>query len=251
MSSAKASLTTSQGVSAVVAGIIGHFLFSLAWFTLIFGVLGLIARNVLFDLLDSAIRQVELTGEAGEGIRGTIEAVRGALGTLNLVLIIGAAVTIVIAFLISGGIMKAGKVRKPFGATFAAMVIAGILDLGLFWLYLFIGLSASEETGFFPTYPIAFVIGTVVIGALVWLWMAHLRRPAIAEAEGTAAAQVGSADGSPVVIAPETGPVLDTSNDPPASAPVLDPVQAEVVSAEAPPAKKPAAAEPPAGTEPS
>src|SRR5215217_1478390 len=141
MAQPKAPLTTSQGVSAIIAGIIGHFLFSLAWFTLILGVLGLIAHNVLFGLLDSAIEQVELTGDAGAGALGVMEAVRSALGTVNLVLIIGSAVSIIIAFLISGGIMKAGKVRKPFGATFSAMVIVGILDLGLFWLYLFIGLG--------------------------------------------------------------------------------------------------------------
>jgi hypothetical protein len=262
MSPAKASLTTSQGVSAIIAGIVGHFLFSLAWFTLILGVLGLVARNVLFGLLDTAISQIELTGEAGEGILGTIEAVRGALGTLNLVLIISSAVSIVIAFLISGGIMKAGGVRKPFGATFAAMVIAGILDLGLFWVYLFIGLNASEETGFFPTYPIAFVIGTVVIGALVWLWMAHLRRPLLSDSEVTTAEQVGSADGSPVVVAPQHTPVLDHSADPPAVAPVADPVEAEVAAAEpstVPAAKKPTTKKPttsktptpPTGSDPS
>jgi hypothetical protein len=95
------------------------------------------------------------------------------------------------------------------------------------------------------------VIGTVVIGALVWLWMAHLRRPLLSEVEGTPAAEVGSADGSPVVLAPAAAPVLDTSNDPPASAPVLDPVEAEVVparpvpaSSATTPAKKPAAKTP-------
>ena len=154
-------------------------------------------------------------------------------------LIVSSAVSIIIAFLISGAIMKAGKVRKPFGATFAAMVIAGILDLGLFWVYLFIGLNASEETGFFPTYPIAFVIGTVVIGALVWLWMAHLRRPLESEVEGATAAQVGSADRSPVAVAPEPAPVLDRSNDPPATAPVPDPVATEVVTTESPTTSEP------------
>ena len=168
------------------------------------------ARNVVFGLIDSTTEQVELTGEAGEGVVGIIDSLRDALGTLNLVLIIGSAVSIVIAFLISGGIMKAGKVRKPFGTTFSAMLIAGILDLGLFWLYLFIGLSASEETGFLPTYPIAFVIGTVVIGALVWLWMAHLRRPALSEVEAA----------EPVLaVDPTYGTPAEVTQD----APVLDP----------------------------
>ena len=224
MSTAKASLTTSQGVSAIIAGIIGHFLFSLAWFTLILGVLGLVARNILFDLLDSATEQVELTGEAGEGALGVIDVVRSVLGTVNLVLIISSAVSIIIAFLISGGIMKAGKVRKPFGATFSAMVIVGILDLGLFWLYLFIGLSASDETGFLPTYPIAFVIGTVVIGALIWLWMAHIRRAPLSEVE--AAEPVPALDeaySAPVTHAEDSTPVLDASADGTADAPVIDP----------------------------
>ena len=224
MAQPKASLTTSQGVSAIIAGIIGHFLFSLAWFTLILGVLGLIARNVLFGLLDSAIEQVELTGDAGEGALGVMEAVRSALGTVNLVLIISSAVSIVIAFLISGGIMKAGKVRKPFGATFSAMVIVGILDLGLFWLYLFIGLGANDETGFLPTYPIAFVIGTVVVGALIWLWMAHLRRAPLSEVEAAEAAPaIDSAYGAQMEHPADDAPVLDATAAGTADAPVVDP----------------------------
>jgi hypothetical protein len=211
-------------VSAVVAGIIGHFLFSLAWFTLILGVLGLVARSVVFGLIDATTEQVELTGEAGEGVVGAIEAVRGALGTLNLVLIISAGVSIVIAFLISGGIMKAGKVRKPFGATFSAMLIVGILDLGLFWLYLFIGLSASDETGFLPTYPIAFVLGTTVVGALVWLWMAHLRRAPLGEVEAAQAAPaLDSAYGEHTERTADDAPVLDPNAAGTADAPALDP----------------------------
>ena len=224
MSTAKASLTTSQGVSAIIAGIIGHFLFSLAWFTLILGVLGLVARNVVFDLIDSTTKQVELTGEAGEGVIGIIGSLRDVLGTLNLVLIISSAVSIIIAFLISGGIMKAGKVRKPFGATFSAMVIVGILDIGLFWLYLFIGLGASDETGFLPTYPIAFVIGTVVVGALVWLWMAHIRRAPLSEVEAAEAApMLDPTYGTGEVPIAEPAPVLDPAADGTASAPVVDP----------------------------
>jgi hypothetical protein len=224
MSTAKVPLTTSQGVSAIVAGIIGHFLFSLAWFTLILGVLGLVARNVVFGLIDSTTEQVELTGEAGEGVVGIIGSLRDVLGTLNLVLIIGSAVSIIIAFLISGGIMKAGRVRKPFGATFSAMVIVGILDIGLFWLYLFIGLGASDETGFLPTYPIAFVIGTVVVGALVWLWMAHIRRAPLSEVEAAEAAPVlDPAYGTGEVPIAEPAPVRDPAAAGTADAPVIDP----------------------------
>ena len=224
MATPKTSLTTSQGVSAIIAGIIGHFLFSLAWFTLIIGVVGLVAKNLVFDAIDNLIAQIELTGDAGASIINTIEALRAALGTLSIVFIISSAVSIVIAFLISGAIMKAGKVRKPFGATFAAMVIVGILDLGLFWVYLFIGLNASEETGFFPTYPIAFVIGTIVIGALVWLWMAHLRRAPLAEVEAAQPVPaVESTDGAVTEHAAADAPVLDPAAAGTADAPVLDP----------------------------
>jgi hypothetical protein len=233
MASPKASLTTSQGVSTIIAGIVGHFLFSLAWITLVLGVIGLLAKNVVFALIDTWISQLELTGDGGEGVVSFIETLRSALNTLSLVLIVSSAVSILIAFLISGGIMKAGNVRKPFGTTLSAMIIVAILDLGLFWLYLFIGLNASEETGFFPTYPIAFVIGTVVVGALVWLWMAHLRRSPLSEVEATPAdPAIDRADGSPVLVAPDTPPVLDPAAVPPADAPVPDPVESEVVLAE-------------------
>ena len=165
-----------------------------------------------------------MTGEAGEGRHRHHRVTPRALGTLNLVLIISSAVSIIIAFLISGGIMKAGKVRKPFGATFSAMVIVGILDIGLFWLYLFIGLSASDETGFLPTYPIAFVIGTIVIGALVWLWMAHIRRAPLSEVEAAEAAPVlDPAYGTGEVPIAEPAPVLDPAVDGTADAPVVDP----------------------------
>ncbi len=244
MASPKASLTTSQGVSAVIAGIIGHLLFSIGWLTLILGVIGLVAKGFIFAAIDNLIAQIELTGDAGQTVINTIETVRGLLNTLSLVFIISSAVGIIIAFLISGGIMKAGKVRKPFGATFSAMVIVAILDLGLFWVYLFIGLNASGEngTGFIPTYPIAAVIGTIVVGALIWLWMAHIRRPLLSEVEATTAVPaVAPAGATPAVVAADA-PVLDSSATPAADAAVIDPAEPEAVVAK--PATKPAAKKP-------
>ena len=195
-------LTTGQGVSAVVAGIVGHLLYSLALFTLVVGLVGLIARAALFAWIDGIVEQIELTGDGGAALLDLLETVRGVLNTIGLVLVISSAVSILIAFLISGAIMKAGGVRKPFGATFAALLIVTVLDLGLFWVYLFIGLTASEEIGFLPTYPIAWTVGTVVLGALVWLWMAHIRRPTVDEvsvAPATAAVEppAGPAPASP------------------------------------------------------
>lgn len=248
--SSKASLTTSQGVSAVIAGIIGHLLFSLAWLTLVIGVVGLVSKNLIFSAIDNLINQIELRGDAGSTLVNILETVRGALNTLSLVFIISSAVSIVIAFLISGAIMKAGKVRKPFGATFSAMVIVGILDIGLFWLYLFIGFSASDETGFLPTYPIAAVIGTVVVGALVWLWMAHIRRAPLSEVEAAHAVPAvvttdpvtAESEAAAAVAPAATAPVLDTSSEPAASAPVVDP-DAPVTAVE-PAVKKPVASKP-------
>lgn len=245
----KASLTTSQGVSAIIAGIVGHLLFSLAWFTLVIGVVGLIAKGLIFGLIDSFVNQIELTGEAGAGALGALQGLRAALDALSLIVIIGSLVSIVVAFLISGAIMKAGKVRKPWGATISAMLIVGFLDLGLFWVYLFIASSASDSTGFFPTYPIVAIIGTIVVGALVWLWMAHVRRPLLSEVE--AAPAVPAAPGAAPVAPAADAPVLDASAAPPADAPVVDPTEpalaepapADAVPAEAAPAEV-AAAEP-------
>lgn len=244
---AKAQLTGGQGAAAVIAGVIGHFLFSIAWAGLLLSLGFLLFRAFFNGLIEQFLNSATLEGDAGNTIAQILQTIQGLLATLSIVLIVLNALGIVFAYFISWLILKIGKVRKPGGTTFSSILIVAILDGGLLLLSLAIGSTFARNTDAGSPFLIVWVVVTAVVGALVWLWMAWVRRgPA---PEGAVAAPAASAAVSPAADAP----VLDASATPAAEAPVVDPT-APVADAPAAPAKKPAtrkapAAKPPAGTD--
>ena len=97
----------------------------------------------------------------------------GLLGGVFIGSLVGSAVLVLLGFLVSGWILKGGRVRKPWGTTWSAILIAGLLGLPLLFAYAAI---SSDELPF----PLVALLGTVIVGVLVWLWMTWGHRgPAI------------------------------------------------------------------------
>jgi hypothetical protein len=246
---AKAQLTPGQGAAAIIAGVIGHFLFSIAWAGLLISIIFLAARSFFNALIQQFLDSSTLEGDAGSTITGFLQSIQGILNTLSIVFLVLNAIGIVFAFFISWLILRIGKVRKPGGATFSSFIIVAILDGGLLLLSLVIGSSIARNTDASSPLIIVWVVITAVVGALVWLWMVWVRRgPA---PEGAAVA------GAPAVATTADAPKLDAGAAPVAEAPVVDPAAPaapEAVEAPAAPVKKPTtrkapAAKPPAGTD--
>jgi len=167
----KATLTGGQTGAAVVAGIFGHLFFAAGWITLGITLLGGIIAGVLGGTLASF-------GDAfsADGIK-IFDSAGGVLGGIVLGLLIAAAVLIVLSIVVSGLILRRGKVRKPWGTTWTAVLISAIIDLPLILVYF----AIARATDGVPFLLIA-LVGTLVIGVLVWLWMTWAHRgPAAVE----------------------------------------------------------------------
>lgn len=162
----KATLTGGQTGAAVVAGIFGHLLFAAGWITLGVTLLGGTIAAILGGTIQSIGDGAEIFGSAG-----------GVLGGIVLGFSIGAVVLMVLSIVVSGLILRRGKVRKPWGTTWTAVIIAAIIDLPLILAYL----AIARATDGLP-FPLVALIGTVVVGILVWLWMTWAHRgPAVVE----------------------------------------------------------------------
>jgi hypothetical protein len=243
---AKAQLTSGQGAAAIIAGVIGHFLFSIAWAGLLISLGFLIFRTAIMGLLDRFLGDATLEGDAGDTVAGWITTLQGILNTLSIVFIVLAAIGIVFAFFISWLILKIGKVRKPGGATLTSFIIVALLDGGLLLLTLAIGSSiASNTTDSGSPFIIVWVVVTAVVGALVWLWMVWIRRGPAPET-----VEVLVAPGVAAVTPPADAPVLDAGAEPAAEAPVVDPVAPVVVEDAVVVEEVVPETKPPAGTDP-
>ena len=162
----KATLTGGQVGAAIFAGIFGHLLFAAGWIILGVSLLGGVIAGIPGGTVQSIGDGAEIFGSAG-----------GVLGGIVLGLVIAAVVLIILAVVVSGLILRRGRVRKPWGTTWTAVVISAIIDLPLLVAYF----AIARATDGVP-FPLIALVGTVVVGILVWLWMTWAHRgPAAVE----------------------------------------------------------------------
>lgn len=186
----KATLTGRQVRSAVFAGILGHLLFAAGWIALGAVLLG----GIIVGILGGAASSIGGLFSS-EGIAGVFDQAGGIVGGVLLGLVIGALVLMVLGYLISGAILKRGTVRKPWGTTWTAVLIAALVDVPLLVAYF----AIARSTEGIPFLLIAF-IGTVVIGILIWLWMTFAHRgsaSAFADAKNVTASGVATPIATP------------------------------------------------------
>lgn len=188
----KAKLTGGQVVSAVFAGIFGHLLFAVGWITL-----GLVLLSgLIFSLLGVSISSIFAQFLPDSG--AFFDNAGGILGGVFIGFLVGAVVLMLLGFLVSGWILKGGKVRKPWGTTWSAILIVALLNLPLLVAYAAI---SSDQLPF----PLVAVLGTLIVGVLVWLWMTWGHRGPASEFAGVSVS--GSATATPVEPAAPAAPI--------------------------------------------
>ena len=164
----KASLNSRQVLTAISAGIVGHFFFSVGWTTLWLAAAGGALTGILGLTLESFAREVS----SGVDLGTIFDNAGGVIGGVLIGIVIGSVIVLVLAFLFSGWILKGGKVRKPWATTFTSMLIAALLSLPLFLLY--IAIAGSGDGG--APYTLVAFLGTLIVGVLIWLWMTWAHR---------------------------------------------------------------------------
>lgn len=181
----KAKLTGRQVVAAVFAGIFGHLLFALGWITLGLVILASIAVLLLGGTIGS------ISGMFGEVdvIADFLANASGLVGVLGLAFGIGAVVLAFLGVLVSALILRGGKVRRPWATTWSAVGIAAVIDVPLLFVYASIS-RRSDNAGFF----LVAILGTVVVGILVWLWMTWGHRGSASEFAGVSSSASGTID---------------------------------------------------------
>lgn len=194
----KATLNGRQVLTAIFAGIVGHFFFSVGWTTLWLAAAGGALTGILGLTLEGFAREIS----SGADLGTIFDNAGGVIGGVLIGIVIGSVIVLVLAFLFSGWILKGGKVRKPWATTFTSMLIAAVVSLPLFLLY--IAIAGSGDGG--APYALVAFLGTIIVGVLIWLWMTWAHRgpapesavaveaptstpPAIPQAEAPAGAQ--------------------------------------------------------------
>jgi len=187
----KAQLTGGHVVAAIFAGIFGNLLFSAGWtslgVTLLGGLFAVIFGGSISAIIGSFTDPASIApffDNAGGLVSGVV--IGFGVGSVALMLL---------GFLISGWILKGGKVRKPWGTTWTAVLLSALLNVPL----LFAWFAIANSTDGLPVGLIV-VLGTAVVGILLWLWMTWAHRGYASEFVGTSV--TASATSSTPVEAP-------------------------------------------------
>jgi hypothetical protein len=172
----KAHLTGPHYTAAIFAGLVGNLLFSVG--------LGIVGATLAFGILASVFGSVFDTflGPGSGGSPGAGAVLTGFATAVSIAIGIFGLVVIGLGVLFSGLILKAGRVRKPWATTGTALLISALVSIPLFVLWVTIG---NNNDGF----PVALVavLGTAVVGVLIWLWMTWAHRGYASEFVGATA----------------------------------------------------------------
>jgi signal transduction histidine kinase len=127
-------------------------------------------------------------------------------------LTIAAFVLMLLGYLVSGWILKGGKVRRPWSTSWWSVFIAALLSFPLLIAYAVI---SNRGEGGLP-FPLVAFLGTVIVGVLIWLWMTWAHRGPAAAAVAPASPLPEALEGSQAPSSSSTAAAVEPPADPPA-----------------------------------
>jgi|GEM_PF-1218694 len=181
----KAQLSNAQRGHSLIAGATANILFSTGWFLLGFVLLGggiaLVVGGTAkraSGLFEQIPQLNDLIARSGDIVGFAIVAI----GILSLVFIALAAV-------VSGFVLKRGRVRKPWAVTFQSLGIVALLDIPLFLGFFAVAAAFSDSATsiILVIEPLIRLIGSALVGALVWWLVAWMRRGSASKFAGVTA----------------------------------------------------------------
>jgi hypothetical protein len=204
----KAKLTGGQAVAAIFAGIVGHLLFGGGW-----TLLGLVLfGGVLTGILGLTAGGLAALFGDNPAFADFFDSAGGIVGGVFLGLTIAAFVLMLLGYLVSGWILKGGKVRRPWSTSWWSVFIAALLSLPLLIAYAVI---SNRGEGGLP-FPLVAFLGTVIVGVLIWLWMTWAHRGPAAAAVAPAGPLPEALEGSQAPSSSSTAAAVEPPADPPA-----------------------------------
>jgi len=172
---AAAPLTRNQTQSAVIAGAVAHTMFQTGWFAFGMSLAALVAAS-LFGGLVSAVSNA-FGGELSAVLWG-IGAGADILFWVVIAFLLASLILIGLSILVSGWMLSAAGLHRPWRTTLAAVGIAALVDIALFWIYLGIAnlLTDSPIAGPVLLTPVIALVGGLLIGSVLWWLMALANR---------------------------------------------------------------------------
>lgn len=174
-------LTRNQTQSAVIAGAVAHTMFQTGWFAFGMSLAALIAA-ALFGGLVGAISNT-LGGDEANALLAAIGAGSDILFWVVIAFLIGSLILVGLSILVSGWMLSAASLYRPWRTTMAAVGIAALVDIALFWIYLGLAnlITGGGIAGPVLLTPVIALVGGILIGSLLWWLMALVNREKVAQ----------------------------------------------------------------------
>lgn len=226
-------LTRNQTQSAVIAGAVAHTIFQTGWFAFGMSLAALVAAS-LFGGLIGAISNT-LGGDEANTVLAAIGAGSDILFWVVIAFLIGSLILIGLSILVSGWMLSAAGQHRPWRTTMAAIGVAALVDIALFWIYLGIAnlLTDSGIAGPVLLTPVIALVGGILVGSLLWWLMA------LANREKTPAVVVSSDATSVSALTPEGAAAAEAAAvEPSAPDAASQPEAVKAPAAKAAPRKK-------------
>ena len=175
-------LTRNQTQSALIAGAVAHTIFQTGWFAFGMSLAALVATALFGNIVGTLTRA--LGGDDPSAILRALDGGSDLLFWVVLSFLIGSVILIGLSILVSGWMLSAAGLRRPWRVTMSAVGIAALVDVALFWIYFGIAnlLTESRLAGPVLLTPVIALVGGILVGALIWWLMALASRERTANA---------------------------------------------------------------------
>ncbi len=193
---ARPSSTPTPFSSSLLAGAVAHTMFQTGWFGFGMSLAGLAAAALFGNLVD--VIATAIGSDVVPSILSSLGVGADILFWVLIALLIGSLVLVVLAIMVSVWLLSLTGQRKPWAVTWSSLGIAAVLDIGLFWLYVWLATVVTDSPVAGPVLlsPVFALLGGIVVGAIVWWAIAHAFREKKADSAGRQIA--GDEDPAPV-----------------------------------------------------
>jgi uncharacterized membrane protein YqjE len=205
---ANSPMTRTQFSSSLIAGAVAHTMFQTGWFGFGMSLAGLAAAALFGNLVD--VIGDAIGSEALPSLFSSLGVGADILFWVLIAMLIGSLVLVLLAVIVSVWLLRLTGQRKPWAVTWASLGITAVLDIGLFWLYVWLATVVTDSPVAGPVLltPVFALVGGILLGALVWWAIAHAYRDKTAEQQGSVSAsgdgERGDADAAAAAPAPVT-----------------------------------------------
>lgn len=177
-----------QLVSTLIAGAVAHTLFQIGWFGFGMSLAGLVATALFGDLLD--VIGDAIGSEAVPNLFASLGIGADILLWVLVAMLVGSIVLVLLAVIASVSLLRLTEQRKPWPATWASLGVVAVLDLGLFWLYVWLATisTGSPIAGPLLLAPVFALIGGIAVGAGAWWGMSLVYRDKRGDTDAAGAA---------------------------------------------------------------